>query len=362
MIVIGDGAGGAIKELLELADCLTAKVVTLPNGKGLISPYHPAYRGVIGFAGHDTARRLLADTTVDTVICVGTHLSEWASNGWDTERLLNERMIHIDDQPQNFRYTPMALLQVQGHIKSVISQLLERLNAEHTTLKQPAPSLSMTRQFVLDDEQSYQDSSTPIKPPHLMQALAQLLPPGTRYVADTGASLAWAIHYLHPYDRRLNGMRAINGVVFRGCLEFSAMGWAIGYAVGGALANPKQPMVCITGDGSLLMNGQEVTVAVQEKLNVVFVVLNDAALGMVKHGQRLAKAESVAVDIPPVDFAAMATAMGAQGFTIKTIDDLQHVDFNAMLQRPGPTLLDVHIDREAIPPIQMRIKTLKRQQ
>jgi len=62
-------------------------------------------------------------------------------------------------------------------------------------------------------------------------------------------------------------------------MNFAPMGWAIGGAVGTALANRAVPVVCITGDGSLLMNGQEMTVALTEQLTVLFVILNDAALG-----------------------------------------------------------------------------------
>ena len=69
-------------------------------------------------------------------------------------------------------------------------------------------------------------------------------------------------------------------------------------------------MVCLTGDGSYLMNGQEITVAAELGLPVIYIVLNDGALGMVKHGQRLAGAEPIGFELPQVDFAAMAAAMG----------------------------------------------------
>ncbi|WP_290659952.1 thiamine pyrophosphate-dependent enzyme [Aquabacterium sp.] len=64
------------------------------------------------------------------------------------------------------------------------------------------------------------------------------------------------------------------------------------------------------------MNGQEITVAAQEQLTVIFVVLNDAALGMVKHGQRLAGAEQIAFELPQVDFSLMAQSMGITGHVI----------------------------------------------
>ena len=93
-------------------------------------------------------------------------------------------------------------------------------------------------------------------------------------------------------------------------MNFAPMGWAIGGAIGTALANRSVPVVCITGDGSLLMNGQEMSVAQTEKLTVLFVILNDAALGMVKHGQRMAGAEQIAFELPTVDFKMMAESMG----------------------------------------------------
>ena len=136
------------------------------------------------------------------------------------------------------------------------------------------------------------------------------------------------------------------------------MGWAIGAAIGTALAGRERAVVCIVGDGSFLMSGQEITVAVQERLTVIFVILNDSALGMVKHGQRLAGAEPVGFALPAVDFSAMARAMGAQAFTIRSPDDLVLLDIEGLCRYPGPTLLDVHVDKEEVPPIHTRMNVL----
>ncbi|HJW54099.1 MAG TPA: thiamine pyrophosphate-dependent enzyme, partial [Burkholderiaceae bacterium] len=176
---------------------------------------------------------------------------------------------------------------------------------------------------------------------------------------------------LHPRDRRVGerrlgserkrtlGRRKTSGGWLRVTMNYAPMGWAIGGAVGTAAANPDAPVVCITGDGSMLMNGQEVSVAVAEKLAVVFVVLNDGALGMVKHGQRLAKAEQIGCDLPPTDFAALARALGAEGFTIRSPEDLMKLDVEAMCTRAGPTLLDVLVDPEEVPPMTVRMRVLR---
>jgi acetolactate synthase-1/2/3 large subunit len=213
--------------------------------------------------------------------------------------------------------------------------------------------------------------AAPITPQRLMYELSRLFPAGTRFLADTGNSVSWATHYLHPKDRRLSerrlggghrkrgpGRRKSDGSWLRVTMNFAPMGWAIGGAIGTAAANPDVPVVCITGDGSLLMNGQEISVAVAEKQTVIFVVLNDRALGMVKHGQRLAGAEQIGCDLPPTDFAALARALGADGHTIRAPEDFSNLDIEKICTRKGPTLLDVLVDPDEVPPMNVRMRVL----
>ncbi|HAT31458.1 MAG TPA: acetolactate synthase, partial [Janthinobacterium sp.] len=116
---------------------------------------------------------------------------------------------------------------------------------------------------ILAEPQAYLSEATPIKPQRLMRDLGRLFPPSTRFLADAGNSVAWATHYLQPQDRRLGaverkrdlGQRKSGGGWLRLTSHFAPMAWAIGAAVGTAAANPATPVVCITGDGSMLMSG-----------------------------------------------------------------------------------------------------------
>jgi acetolactate synthase-1/2/3 large subunit len=128
--------------------------------------------------------------------------------------------------------------------------------------------------------------------------------------------------------------------------------------VGTALGSKGLPVVSISGDGSTLMSGQELTVAVTERLPIVFVILNDSSLGTVKHGQRLAGAEQVGFQLPPVDFSQMAAAMGARSHRIESPADFDNIDFDAICHLPGPTVLDVRIDPEEVPPMRVRMASL----
>jgi len=362
VLVLGEGCSESMPDILKFAAETDAKIVTTPHAKGLISPYHPLYQGIVGFAGHPSATDCLRDKDVDLVLAIGTHLGEWSSDGWNQQTLLNQRLVHIDEIESHLSGSPMAQLHVRGNIRVIFQHLLEFFDIQEIHDINSRSNTNEIRQkqrtFHVLEEAKCKDDSTPLKPQRLMALLTESFPPFTRYLADSGNSIAWAVHYLHPYDRRLAGQRNCNSGLFRASLEYASMGWAIGAAVGTALGSPTTPVVCLTGDGSVLMSGQEFSVAVQEKLPVIFVILNDAALGMVKHGQRLANAEAVGFDIPQVDFAMMARSIGATGHIIESVADFKALDIKAILKNPGPTVLDVRIDGEEVPPMKTRMRVL----
>ena len=213
-----------------------------------------------------------------------------------------------------------------------------------------------------------------------MRELPQLLPPGTRYIADGTGAMLWAKHYLHGLDRRMrdrrthcppertaslgNNLRQLQdrrqdyAGWFRSSMEFGCMGWAIGHSLGAACARHDTPVVCLTGDGSMLMNSQEITVAAQHRLPVFFVILNDAAMGTIRHGQIRGGAERIGWQLPEVDFTLMAQALGVKGFVVNAPADLRAIDWHGLWRNREPAIIDVHIDRDAVPPLKQRMKAL----
>ncbi len=392
VIVMGSGCSGVAHAVIDLATLLGARIVTPIDGKGLVSSYHPLFRGVFGFAGHDSAVETLRDPKVDLVLAVGTNFCELSTGGWDEESLLNERLVHIDSVAAHFIRSPMARLQVIGSIEAICTYLVKNLFRYKIKSEQNPDSFNSKSQVrrvdnnviqhnmvpscTLDEPDKYNDDNTPIKPQRLMKELGQLFPPSTHFLADAGNSYVWATHYLHPVDRRMTNRRSpkradfldagrrkkrqprVDSSSYRAGIEFASMGWAIGAAVGTAIANRNCPVVCITGDGSMLMSGQEITVAQAEGLSIIYVVLNDSALGMVKHGQRLANAEKIGYRLPDVDFRLFAESMGINAYTIKSPDDLLKLNINELCNLNGPTLLDVYVDPEEVPPMGMRVKAL----
>lgn len=343
------GAGESITRFAELAD---AEIITTPRGKSAINPYHRLARGVFGCAGHASARSALADDQVELILAVGTNLGEWSTSKWDP-LLMNEKMIHIHRDRSTFTRSPMARLHVEGAIATVFAQLNERLESrpqptrETKTIRQgdPAEASYVPAGIEVRNPACCRPASSDqlLKAPQVYRELIGRLPRQTRFFIDNSNSVPWSIHYFfhhRPESYHLS-------------IEFATMAWAVGAAVGGAFASQSAPSVCIAGDGCYLMSGQEITVAVERQLPVIFVILNDRAYGLIRHGHRIAGTEQVDYAIPAVDFAQMAKAAGAEAHTIKSAADFDRIDWHALALRQGPTLLDVAIDPEEPPPLAM---------
>ncbi len=370
VFLIGDGCGEAADAILRLAQMTGALFVTTPDGKGFVNPRHPSFRGVFGFGGHASAEALLLGEP-DLLLAFGTGFGEFSSAGW-CKSVLNSRLVHIDSDDDNLMRSPMARLHVRGRIQSVCDRLIELGAAGGAGNVYPFRDRKTEQnqlEAMMSDPDKFHSNATPIKPQRLMKGLSERCPPNTRFVADAGNSAVWAVHCLQPRDRRTVQSSPPPGVPrkelrsglaswLRVTMDFAPMGWAIGAAIGIASGNPKCPVVCITGDGSYLMNGQEITVAASQGLTVVYVVLNDGALGMVKHGQRMARAEPIGFELPQVDYCMLAQAMGIPGHVIRSAQELEALDFDAIFSRKGPTMLDVRIDGEEVPPMNVRMKTL----
>lgn len=423
-IFIGEDCGEAAAEILQFADLVEANIVTSPAGKRWIGAGHPRYYGVFGFAGHDSARRVLTDDSVELVLAVGTSFNELDTAGWDTQALLNDRLVHVASSVASFDRSPMAYLHVYGNLRALFGQLVTGLDAKYIayrnysangydsrnnytgpdrrsgpTLKGEAgsganpiennyangyqnnghhssngygqngrsqdgrdlnsqskntPAQDMIEALIppaIDtcDAEKLLSDELPIKPQRLMNELVKKFPSNSRFFVDTGNAWSWATHYMH-----LKSPDA-----FFIAMGFGAMGWAIGAAIGASFGSRRAPSVCITGDGAYLMSGQEITVAMEHHLPVIYVVLNDRALGMVKHGQRMSQAEQIGANLPAVDFAAMAKAQGVKAFSVQCWEDFADIDPSEFSNMEGPVLLDVLIDGEEIPPMKSRLDVLQ---
>lgn len=354
IVYVGEGVGTASKKIMDFIELSGAVFVVDPMAKGWVNEKHPLYRGVYGFAGHESAKKALLNKDLDLILAVGTSLGELGTSGW-CDDLLNDKLVHIDSSIEHFSRSSMANLHVCGNIEITFGRLVEELLSTRKWSRKWKILPGCEQQnvnggyAVLKEPEKCHANTSPVKPQRLMHYLSKTLAEETRIFVDAGNSWAWATHYL---------TRGNNEGLYRIAMGFGSMAWSIGASIGSAIANPKAPTLCIVGDGSYLMSAQEITVAAQHKLPVVFVILNDAAMGMVMHGQILGGQESIGWELNKINYAAMAQAMGVDGIVIDSAQALDDLDINSLFCKDGPTLIDVRIDRNEVPPMGDRIKGL----
>lgn len=356
-VVLGEGAAKAANKLIGLAEARNWQIVTTPRGKGLVDSFHPLYRGVFGFAGHEAAAQALRPENAERVLVVGTALDEVSTSGWDTNAILSERLIHLSSNPHHLTRSTMARLAILGAPELTLEALASVMDSPWGKPGMPAEAAeaeSIPAYIAPSLSEKCQVSKGAIKPQAMMTHLSRRFCASTRVLMDSGNSFLWGIH--HWNVRRATNDSPINQ--FHIGIGFASMGWAIGASVGVARAVGSDPVVCFTGDGSFLMAGQEITTALQERLNLLMIVLNDSSLGMVRHGQKLSGGEPIGNALPAIRYADLAAAMGIESYRVETMEELLSLDLDDILSRPGPCLIDAVIDGDEVPPIGSRMKVL----
>ncbi len=360
-LFLGKGCGRASQSIMEFAEITHAPIMTGPAGKRWMNSFHPLYRGIYGFAGHQSAEKTMQDKTIDLIIAVGTPITELGTSGWQAH-LLGDRLVHIDSTIEHFSRSPMAQLHVCGDIQSIFEQLILNVRegikwgrtwdavdpVKKYYLDQNISNSDHGCQIRLDDPEACYSESIPLKPQRIATEFARRIPSAYRLHLDAGNTWAWFTHYYH---------RASARGYYHIAMGFGSMGWAVASSIGTCFGS-KQPSVCVTGDGSYLMAGQEITVALQNELPIIYVIMNDASLGMVKHGQKLGGAEEIGFQLPKIDYAKMAEAMGIEGITIRTPEELVAIDWKRLGEKSAPTMIDLIIDPDEVPPMGQRVKGL----
>lgn len=352
VLFIGHGCGRAYEQIEKFAEAVNAPFVTGPMGKSWVNERHPLYRGVYGYAGHQSAKDLFKNPKIELVLAIGTSITEMGLGNLAKDVL--NKLIHIDETVENFSRSPMARLHVCGHLDAIFNRLLNKVSAHSWSRTWQGIefecNLNVVGGFIdLIEPEKCKSNKTPIKPQKLMAYLSRKLPVESRVFIDTGNIWAWATHYLS---------HSSNKGLYRVSMGFGSMAWGIGAVIGSAFGAPEEPHVCISGDGAWLMSSHEIGVAVQHGLPILFIVLNDSAYGMIRFGQQLSEAESIGWELNKVDFAALAKAQGAHGIVIESPEDLHKLDIVAIFNADKPTLLDVRIDPNEVPPMMARIKNL----
>ena len=335
----GQGVRNSVESLLTVAEMLDWPIVTTPVAKGYFSEDHPLVKGVFGFAGTEEATSLINDGDGKTLVVIGSSLGETATNNYNDNLTRNRFTVQMDFDETVFNRKYAIDLPVLGEIGESLSMLieeLEELGYSKDSKERTAPSL---------DELITEDYNTK----NVLLQLQSYLPKSTRYTIDIGEFMAYVIH----------NMKVLDYATFDINVHFGAMGSGLSTAIGSKLAEPERPTVAITGDGCFFMHGMEILTAKEYKLPILFVVMNNARLGMVYHGHSLQyKRVHATFEQEPINIAAMAAAMNIPSYQVENFEDLTEEAISKLMYGDGPAVLEISLVDNNVPPMGDRVKFL----
>lgn len=339
-ILVGQGVRNSVDQLLELAEILNWPIITTPQAKGYIPEDHPLLVGVFGFAGHEAASQLIADGDGQVLFIVGSSLGETATNNYNLNLTKNRFSIQMDFDQSVFNRKYDIDLPVLGDIHISLLLLIEELRAK---------GLARTSFEVTENKEIYEADTGEYNTKNVLLTIQKYLPTSTRYAIDIGEFMSYVIHH----------MKVVDYDTFNINVHFGAMGSGIGSAIGSKLAEPERPVACITGDGCFFMHGMEILTAKEYHLPILFIVMNNARLGMVYHGHALQfKRTHPSFEQHPINISAMASAMDIPSFQVTELQDLNQDMLHNLMNLNGPAVLEVVLTDNNTPPMGDRVKFL----
>lgn len=321
-----------LKEQLSLLwDHLNIPYITSAQGKFVVDSNAPQCAGVFGFCGHESAYALIREAQV--VLSIGGNMEELSTDGWSSE-LCSKKLHCISADPDDLsRALPFSTVHYERP-EDVVRYLL--IHGKKQNWYKAVNPYAQSRSSVGENVVNHPGLMLEL----ILEAVAQECP----VFIDAGNSWCWYLHYVSSAKAFIES-------------NFGAMGWAIGAAVGASVVSEK-PSVVVTGDGSFLMHGNELSTAVEQKAPVLFVVMNDGGLGMVRHGQRLSGSADICNAFPKTSYVKMANAMGCDAFCLSSASDVLLFDWGMIKERTRPCLIEIMVDRDVPPPMAKRIASL----
>ena len=334
VIVAGNGVhmSNAHTEVQRLAESLGAGIATSYKGKSSIPETHPLALGMVGQYGQQAANAAVG--MADVVLVVGAKLTSQETVG-ETPSLFDPKrqtIIQIDIEERNAGWSFPIDLGLIGDAREVLLQISDALAVDGLDGSERVEALAAlkSRSHFYNDPELFMDSA-PVMPQRLVRLLQETLDPSTLMSLDAGNNRVWMCH--HYQSQAAKTIFAPGGM--------AGMGWSLPAALALKLAHPERPVVGITGDGGFMMSVHAISTAIQYNLPVVYVVLNDSALGMVRHHQG---DKIISAEFAETDHGAIARSMGA--FGIQVSDSREVPDALREAQASGrPAVVDVIIDK-----------------
>ena len=345
-------ASNASAELTALARLLNLPVTNTLMGLGAYPGSDKQFLGMLGMHGTYEANMTMHNS--DVILAVGARFDDRVTN--NTQKFCpNAKIIHIDIDPASISKTINAHIPIVGDVKNVLSDMLAVLTENNGQLDQAALNdwWAQINEWRKRHGLRYdKDDSNGMKPQHVVERLYELTHGKAIITSDVGQHQMFAALY-YKYDEPRQWLNS-GGL--------GTMGVGLPYAMAAKLANPERDVVCITGEGSIQMNIQELSTCLQYNLPVKILNLNNAQLGMVKQWQDMIyegrHSHSYMDSLP--DFVKLAEAYGHVGIQITDPAKLDEQLAYALSLKDRLVFIDVLVDKnEHVYPMQLAGQSMR---
>ena len=276
----------------------------------------------------------------DVILALGCRFAQRSTSAWSLQ--LNGSLIHVDVDPTEIGKNYPTKLGIVADVNEFLDLITKEIDGR--TRPPDQELLREIQDLKTERNKRYEEKlnslETPLKPQHVMKELSEAMHGETVVTFDSGNNAWWPMMFLESEEGRHFLFPSGN----------VSMGFSLSAALGARCAVEK--VVCITGDGGMLMQLAELATAVQEDLDITILVLNDSGYGAIRHYQRYNFGERyIGVDLHNPDFTKVAEAFGAEGARLESPVDLK-TELAQALRSRKVTVLDIKIDPQevALPP------------
>ncbi|WP_457602710.1 acetolactate synthase large subunit [Nitratifractor sp.] len=334
LLYLGGGVvlSNAYESIRALAEMGQIPAVETLMARGVMGAKNPLLIGMLGMHGSYAANMAMSET--DLIIALGARFDDRVT-GKLSEFARYADIIHVDIDPANIGKLVDVDYPIVGDVKTVVDKMLPMLE------KKVDPDRYQVWRDILAryDELhplSYNDCDETIKPQWVIERLGQLLGEKAVITSDVGQHQMWAAQF-YPFDRPRQWINS-GGL--------GTMGYGFPAALGAQMGQPDKVVVNITGDGSILMNVQELVTAAENKLPVINVILNNHFLGMVRQWQTFfydKRYSETDLSFQP-DWKLLAEACGGAGYDVTTKEEFDAA-MEAAIAGGKVTFVNVAVDR-----------------
>lgn len=296
-------------------------------GLGTIPQQHPLYLGMLGMHGARYTNMILQES--DLLIVVGARFDDRAI-GKAEQFCPDAKIIHVDIDRAEISKIKQPDIAINADAGQVLAMLLPQIEV-NTRQAWNDHIAQIKQEFPLEQI----NKSDPLSHFGLIAAVADAVDNDAIITTDVGQHQMW-VAQAYPLCRPRQWLTS-GGL--------GTMGFGLPAAIGAALAEPSRKIVCFTGDGSIMMNIQEMATAAEHNLDIKIILMNNQALGMVHQQQTLMFNEHIVASAYPyqTDFVTIAKGFGLHTCDLNKESD-PHAALQAAIDRPGPCLIHALID------------------